>query len=79
MIPPRTENAPEYTLPATAKPTRDIAAARELAAERAMGFQVIGQFVFEFSQLDFTIRLGSQRNSQADPKMLLIKKTPRSG
>lgn len=56
MIPRKTENAPEHTLTATAKPTRDIAAAHELATEQAIGFQMIGQFVSEFSQLDLTIR-----------------------
>src|SRR5438046_1543594 len=38
------------------KPNRDPAAARELAAQFAEGHRAIGQFLAEFSQLDFTIR-----------------------
>jgi hypothetical protein len=42
--------------PVQEKPPRDLAAARELAAEFAEGYQAIGRFLSEFSQLDFTIR-----------------------
>ena len=56
MSPKKKADGRESTLAAARKPTRDKAAARELAAELAMGFQQIGQFVSEFSQLDFTIR-----------------------
>lgn len=38
------------------QPPRDLAAARELAAQFAEGHRAIGRFLAEFSQLDFTIR-----------------------
>jgi len=43
--------------PAKEKPYRDLAAAQVLAAEFAQGYQAIGRFLSEFSQLDFTIRV----------------------
>lgn len=43
-------------VPVREEPHRDPAAARELAAEFASGWQAIGRFLSEFSQLDFTIR-----------------------
>ena len=38
------------------RPPKQLAAARELAADFAEGYQAIGRFLSEFSQLDFTIR-----------------------
>ncbi len=64
MIRKKISDTPERRLAATTKPTRKMSAARALAAEQAMGFQLIGQFVFEFSQLDFTIRLLLSRRLQ---------------
>jgi hypothetical protein len=64
----KTGNAPEHTLTATARLTRVRAAAHELATEQAMGFQLIGQFISEFSQLDFMIRflLANRLNLQEE-------------
>jgi hypothetical protein len=64
MIRKKTGDTPEHILAATTKPTRDMATALALAAEQAMGFQLIGQFVSEFSQLDFTIRVILSRRLQ---------------
>lgn len=49
--------APEAKEATAEIPGRDLAAARELAAEEAAAFYVIGRFVVEFSQLDFTIKV----------------------
>jgi len=48
--------AAAHKAPMQEKPPRDVAAAQELATEFAQGYQAIGRFLSEFSQLDFTIR-----------------------
>ncbi|OGA16217.1 MAG: hypothetical protein A3H32_07575 [Betaproteobacteria bacterium RIFCSPLOWO2_02_FULL_63_19] len=57
MVARKKGDPPQHTFAATKKPDRDIAAAYALAAEQATGYQLIGQFISEFSQLDFSIRV----------------------
>jgi len=56
MSPKNKRSVRANALATAIKPTRDIAAARELAAQQVEGHQLIGRFVSEFSQLDFSIR-----------------------
>jgi hypothetical protein len=54
------------------------AALRQEAQERVDLFLAIGEFIFEFSQLEFTIRPKSKRRSQTCSRDCLLAKIRRN-